>query len=134
VGAVKDHLIACVGVDGAHDAALDGSVIVEGLCHRSKAVGGAGGGGDDLILSGEGVLVYAVNDGLEVVSGGSGNNNLLGARVNVSHALIFGAVEARALENNVYAYLAPGKLGGVGLCIYGENFAVYGDGAGFVVG
>jgi hypothetical protein len=47
--AVEDHLVAGVGVDGAHDAGLDGSEVVEGLGHRGEAVGGAGSGGDDVV-------------------------------------------------------------------------------------
>ena len=39
VGAVQDHLIACVSVDGGHDTALDGSIVIECLSHRSQAVG-----------------------------------------------------------------------------------------------
>ena len=47
VGAVEDHLVACVSVNGAHDTALDGSILVESISHGSEAVGGAGSSGDD---------------------------------------------------------------------------------------
>ena len=78
VRTVEDHLVTGVSVNSGHDTALDGSVIVESLSHRSEAVGGAGCSGDDLIVCGESVLVYAVNDGLEIVACGSRDNNLLG--------------------------------------------------------
>ena len=63
LGTVEDHLVTGVSVNGGHDTALDGSVIVESLSHGSKAVGGAGCSGDDLVISGEGFVVYVVNDG-----------------------------------------------------------------------
>ena len=124
---VKDHLIAGVSVDGGHDAALDGSVIVKSLCHGSKAVGGAGCGGDDGILSGEGAFVNAENDGGKIIACGGGDNDLLCACVDMSLALCLGAIEAGALENYVNAELAPGKILSLGHCIDGDLFAVNGD-------
>ena len=66
----------------------------------------------EMILSSavQGLLVNAVNDGLEVVACRSGDNDLLSACVDVSLGLVLGAVEACALENNVNADLAPRKI------------------------
>ena len=74
LGAVQDHLVAGVGVDGAHDAGLDGGKVVEGLGHGSQAVGGAAGGGDDLVLGGQGLVVDVVDDGGQSVAGGGGDD------------------------------------------------------------
>ena len=93
-----------------------------------QAVGGAGSGGDDLILSGQGLLVNAVNDGLQIVASGSGDDNLLGASVDVGLALRLGGVEAGALQNNVHADLAPGQILGVLLSIDLDGLAVDSDG------
>ena len=87
MGAVEDHLVACVSVNGAHDTALDGSILVESISHGSEAVGGAGSSGDDLVLGSENVLVYAEYNGGKILARGSGDNNLLGACIDVSLAL-----------------------------------------------
>ena len=78
--AVQDHLVAGVGVDGAHDAALDGPAVVQSLGHGRQAVGGAGSGGDDGIFGLQGVVIDVVNDGGQVVAGGRGDDNLARCR------------------------------------------------------
>ena len=65
VRTVEDHLVAGVSMDGGHDTALDGSVVIKSLSHRSQAVGGAGSSGDDGIILGQSVLINAENDGSE---------------------------------------------------------------------
>ena len=124
---VEDHLVAGVSVNGGHDTALNGRILVKSISHRSKAVGGAGCSGDDLVVRGKGLLVYAVNDGLKIVSSGSGDNDLLCACVDVSLRLLLGAVEAGALENYVYADLTPRKIRCVLLAVNGDLLAVYDD-------
>ena len=111
-----------------HDAALDGSVLVQGVRHGSQAVGGAGGSGDDLILRGQSLLIDAVDDGLQVVASGSRDDNLLSAGVDVSLAFGLGGVEASALQHNVHADLAPGQILGVLLGIDLDGLAVHSDG------
>ena len=121
-------------MDGRHDTALDGSVFIKSLCHGSEAVGGAGSGGNDLVVCGEGTLVYAVNDGGKIIACGSGDNNLLSAGVDMSGSLFLGGVEAGAFENDIDFKLLPGAVVCVlfGIDLYG--LAVDGDGAGFVIG
>ena len=101
LGAVQDHLVAGVGVDGAHNAGLDLPAVVQSLGHGSQAVGGAGSGGDDVVFLGQGVVVNVVNDGGQVIAGRSGNDDLLGAGVDVRLSLGLGSVETGALQNNV---------------------------------
>ena len=127
LGTVQDHLIAGVSMDGAHNAGLDGSQVVQSLSHGSQAVGGAGSGGDDGVLSLQGLVVYVVNDGGQVVASGSRDNDLLGAGVDVSLSLSLGGVETGALQNNVDTQLAPGQLGSVGLSVDGDLLAVDND-------
>jgi hypothetical protein len=133
VRSVKDHLVAGISVNGAHDSALDGSIIIECLSHRSKAVGGAGCSGDDLVILGEGLLIYGVNDSGEIVACGSRNNDLLSACIDVSLALLLGAVEACALENNVNTESAPRAVYSVLLSVDLESLAVNSDGACLVI-
>jgi hypothetical protein len=120
-------------MNGAHDTALDRSIVIKSLSHRSKAVGGAGSSGDDLVLGGKGVLVYGEYDSLKILACGSRDNNLLSAGINVSLALVLRAVETGALKNNVYADLAPRKLGSVSLSIDLKGLAVYGNGVSLIV-
>src|SRR5699024_9325084 len=100
----------------------------QGVSHGGQAVGGAGGSGDDLVLSSQGLLVYAVDDGLQVVASGSRDDNLLGASVDVGLALGLGGVEAGALQHNVHANFAPRQVLGVLLGIDFDGLAVHGDG------
>ena len=70
-------------------------------------------------------MVDVVNDGGQVVAGGSGDNDLLGAGVDVSLSLGLGSIETGALQDNVHTQLAPGQLGSVGLGIDGDLLAVH---------
>ena len=130
---VENHLVAGVSMDGAHDTALNGCIVVQCFRHGRQAVGGAGCGRNNLVIRSKGLFVYAENDGLEVIACGCGNNNLLCACGDVCLRFVFGAVEACALEHNVYADFAPGKLSRVCNCINFKGFAVNRDGACFVV-
>ena len=94
-------------MNGGHDAGNDRESLVQGVGHRSQAVGGAGSSRDNLVILGQGLLVDRVDDGLQVVAGRSRDNDLLSASSDVSHALLFAGVEAGALQNNVNADLAP---------------------------
>ena len=48
-------------MNGGHETAYDAELVVENLGNRSKAVGGAGSVGDDLLTS-VGVVVHTVNE------------------------------------------------------------------------
>ena len=120
---------AGVGVDGAHDTALDGGELVERRSHGGEAVGGAGRGRDDGVVLGQGLLVDAVDDGGKVVARGSGDDDFLRAGVDVSLRLRLGGVEAGALEHDIHADLLPGKIRGVLLGVDLDLLAVDDDGA-----
>jgi len=100
-------------MNSGHDAGNDGVGLVQGISHGSQAVGGAGSSRDDLILSGQGLLVDGEDDGLQVVACGSRNNDLLCASLNVSHALLLAGVEAGALQNDINVQFAPRSI----LCV-----------------
>ena len=72
-------------------------------------------------------MVNVVNDGGQVIAGRSGNDDLLGAGVDVRLSLGLGSVETGALQDNVHTQLAPGQLGSVGLGVNGDLLAVDGD-------
>jgi len=114
-------------MNGGHDAGDDGIGLVQGVGHGGQAVGGAGSSGDDLILSGQGLLVDGVDDGLQVVAGGSRDNDLAGASLDVGLSLSLAGVEAGALQNDVDAQLAPGAILSILNCVDGDLLAVDDD-------
>ena len=98
--AIEQHLGAGVGVDGGHEAGLDAELLVQQLDHGGHGVGGAGTGGDDHVGSLEDVVVHAEHNGRGgVILGRGGDQDLLGASVDVSLGLLGGGVEAGALEH-----------------------------------
>lgn len=99
-GPSSQHLGAGVGVDGGHEAGLDAELLVQQLDHGGHGVGGAGTGGDDHVGSLEDVVVHAEHNGRGgVILGRGGDQDLLGASVDVSLGLLGGGVEAGALEH-----------------------------------
>ena len=117
--AVLQVLVCRVGVDGGHQATLDAEGVVDDLGQRAEAVGGAGCVGNDVVRR---VVVQAVvhahHDGDVFIRGGGGDQDLLGAGVDV---LLRGSSlgeEAGGLDDDVNAELAPGQVGGIAL---GEN-------------
>ena len=108
---VKDALVVGVGVDGAHHALLDAPLVVENLHHGGKAVGGAGSVGHDVVLLGVVLVVVDADAESQVgVLGGSGDQNLLGASLDVTLSLLTSGEETGGLKNNVNTQLSPGKL------------------------
>ena len=126
--AVERHLVASPSVNGGHDAGHDGSEVVQTLGHRGEAVGGAGSSGDDVVLSGQRLMVDVVHDGGQIAAGRSGDDDLLGASVDVGLSLSLAGVEAGALENDVDVEVAPRQVVGVGLLVDLDLLAVNGDG------
>ena len=73
-------------------------------------------------------MVHVVDDRGEVVARRSGDDDLLGASVDVGLSLLLAGVEAGALEDDVNAELAPREVVSVGLLVDGDLLAVDGDG------
>ena len=98
------------------------------LGHRGKAVGGAGGGGDDVVVGRQRLVVDVVDNRRQVVAGRSGDDDLLGASVDVSLGLGLRGVEAGALEDDVDIKVAPRQVVGVGLLVDGNLVTIDGNG------
>ena len=128
--AVEDHLGAGVGVDGGHEAGLDAPVLVQQLDHGGHGVGGAGTGGHDGVVGLQDFVVHAEHDGRGgLVLGRSGDQDLLGASVQVGLGLLGGGVEAGALEHELDAVvLDPRDVVGILLGIDLVFLAVDHDG------
>ena len=123
-------------MDGGHEALDDAEVVVDDLRHGREAVGGAGGVGNELHILGVLVEVDAADEHRGVILRGAGHDDDLCAGVDVSLCLLLGEVNAGALENVLYAQLAPGDESGVTVGLIGkdlDDLAVDGDGAVLVV-
>ena len=115
------------GVDGGHKAALDAEVVVDNLGERSEAVRGAGGVGDDLHVALVGLFVDA-HDEHRGIRGRSGDDDLLGAGLEVGFGLFHLGEETGGLDDEIGVKLAPGQLGRVLLAENGNVLAVDDDG------
>ena len=131
-GAVNGLLGTGGGVYGGHQTLHDTKVVIDDLCQRREAVGGAGGVGNDLHILGVGVLVNAHNKGGSLgILGRSGDDDLLGAALQMGFALLGGGKYAGGLYHIVGADLTPRNFSGVhqvkdldGLAVDGELFVL----------
>jgi len=121
--AIDSLLGSSVGVDSGHETFDDTELIVDDLGKRSKAVGCAGCVGDDLDIGLVGLLVdtHNVHGG---ISGGSRDDDLLGATLQMCLGLLGGGEDTGGLDNVVCTSLAPWDLGGVSLGVELDNLAI----------
>lgn len=107
--AVLQVLVLRVGVDGGHQALDDAELVVEDLGERAQAVRGARGVRDDVLAAVVLVVVDAQHDGDVLVAGRRGDDDLLGAGVQVTLRLGACGEDAGRLDDDVNAQVAPGK-------------------------
>ena len=134
--AINDSLGSCGSMNGGHEAFDNAEVVVDNLCHRSKAVGGAGSIGNELHIRSVLLKVYTADEHRGVILCRAGHDNDLCAGVNVSLSLFLGEVNTGALENVLNTQLAPGNEGSVAVGLVRENLnglAVYGNSAVLIV-
>ena len=107
---VEDHLVVRVRVDRRHEAGLDLAELVQHLRERSDAVRRAGGVRDDVVrLRVVGVVVHAEHDRDVRIGRRRRDDDLLRARVEVLLRARAVGEEARRLEHDVDAEVAPRK-------------------------
>ena len=125
---VEGLLVVRVRVDRRHEAALDPVRLVQDLGDRRDAVRRAGGVRDDVMLLRVVLAVVDAEDDREVrVGGRSGDDDLLGTRLEV--LLRVGALREQAgrLDRDVDAEIRPGEVGRVALRDELDLVAVDGD-------
>mmetsp|Transcript_1324 Transcript_1324/g.2637 ORF Transcript_1324/g.2637 Transcript_1324/m.2637 type:complete len:394 (-) Transcript_1324:109-1290(-) len=120
-GRVNDGLGGGHCVDGGHESFLDVELVVDSLHHGGKSVGGAGSAGDEVLRSVVFSLVDSHDDGLGVILGGCGVNDLLGASVNDGLGLLLGEEDSGGLADVVSSEGSPADLLGVAAA-GGHNF------------
>src|SRR5688572_22217721 len=114
VRAVLQVLVCGVGVDGGHQATLDAEGLVNNLGQGAEAVGGAGGVGNDVVVFGiVQPVIHAHHDGDVLVGGGSGDQDFLGARLDVLLGCCSLGEEARGLDDDVHAQVGPRQVCGI---------------------
>ena len=127
VVAVQKALVVGVGVDGGHQPAFYAESIVQHLDHGGKAVGGAGGVGDDAVrgVVQDGV-VDADDDGGVGAAGRGGDDDLAGAAAADVRRRFGGVGEAAgAFHDDVHAHFGPGDAGRVVFLEHTDGFAVH---------
>ena len=109
-------LVPGVGVDRRHETALDPESVVEDPGERGQGVRGARSVGEhvgcgDIQLT----VVDPQDEGGDVTLGGRGDDDLLGATLEVLGGLVPVNEEPGGLDDDVGPDLAPGNLGRVRL-------------------
>jgi hypothetical protein len=122
-GTVDGLLGGSVGVDGGHETLDDGEFVVDDLGQRSKAVGCAGGVGDNLNIGLVGLVVDTHNVHWGICRR-SGDDNLLRTTLQVCLGLLGGGENTGGLDNVVCTGLAPWDVGGVALGVELDSLAV----------
>mmetsp|Transcript_4092 Transcript_4092/g.2470 ORF Transcript_4092/g.2470 Transcript_4092/m.2470 type:complete len:373 (-) Transcript_4092:86-1204(-) len=109
-GGVYNSLGGGHGVNGGHESLLDVELVVDGLYHWCKTVGGTGSAGYEVLGSVVLVLVDTHNDGLGVILGRGGVDYLLGTSVNDGLGLLLGEENSGGLANVVSSEGSPAYL------------------------
>ena len=112
---IQRRLVAGVGVDGGHIAALDAEQVVQHLGHRGQGVGRARTVGDDDVVGRQRLMVDLEDDGLVGVVGRGRDQHALGARLQVGRGLVLGGEDARAFQGDVHLQLGVRQVGRVAL-------------------
>jgi len=111
---VEQALVVGVGVHGDHVTAFHAEGVVQDLDHRSGAVGGARGVGNQLHVLGQHVVVDAEHDGgVQRVFGRHGEHDFLRAGLEVAFQLFALAEDAGGVDDDVDLEFLPGQFGRV---------------------
>mmetsp|Transcript_19479 Transcript_19479/g.40112 ORF Transcript_19479/g.40112 Transcript_19479/m.40112 type:complete len:372 (-) Transcript_19479:39-1154(-) len=101
------------GVDSGHEGFLNLELVVDGLNHRGKSVGGARGARDEILRSVVVSLVDTHDNGLRVILGRGGVDDLLGSSIKDGLGLFLGEEDSGGLADVVGSEGTPADLLGV---------------------
>ena len=103
------------GVNRRHQTFHNAEVLVNHLCQRSQAVGGARCIGDDGLAS-VFLVVHAHDEHRGVVFGRSGHHNAFGTCFEVSLSEFLGEEQTGGLDYVVGTHFVPFQVGGILFC------------------
>ena len=112
---VERRLIAGIGMNGGHEAGLDAHGVVQHLCDRREAIGGAGAVRDHLVIPGQLIVVDAVDNGCIGIVGRRRDQHALGAGGQMQSGLVLCGENAGAFQRDVDAEFFPRQLGRIAL-------------------
>ena len=98
---INNSLCGGHGVDGGHEGFSDDELIMDGLDHRGKSVGGAGCARDEVLRSIVFFLVDTHDNGLGIVLGRSRVDDLLGTSINDGLGGLLGEEDSGGLADVV---------------------------------
>ena len=107
---VEGRLVAGIGMDRRHIAALDPGQFVQHFGYGGQAVGGARGVGDHQIGGSEGGVVHPKDYSFIGIGAGGGDQNPLGPRGQVSSGLFLGGEKARTFQGDIDAQIRVRQL------------------------
>src|SRR5690606_30806191 len=111
VRAILQVLVGSVGVDSRHQATLDAEVVVEHLGQGGKAVRGARGVRDDVVVRRVvRFVVDAHHEGRVLAARRCRDQHLLGSGIDVLASIRRLGEEAGGLDDDVYPEVAPGQV------------------------
>ena len=114
--AVHERLVRRVGMHRGDKAALHAEPVIEDLDHRSEAVRGATGIGQEFFRTGQGVVVDPDHDGgVYRALGGRRDDHFRSAGFNVLAGLLRRAENPGGFHNDIRSEVTPGELGGIPL-------------------
>lgn len=112
-GRVDNSLGGGHGVHGGHKSLVNAEFVVDGLDHGGKTVGSAGSAGDEILRSVVFLLVDTHDDGLGVILGRGGVDDLLGTSINDGLGLLLGEENTSGLADVVSTEGTPADFLGV---------------------
>jgi hypothetical protein len=110
---VDDSLGGGHGVDGGHEGFVNSKLVVDGLDHRGKSVGGARGARDEVLRSVVLLVVDTHDDHQGVILGGGRVDDLLGTAIDDGLGRFLGEEDTGGLADVVSTEGTPTDLLGV---------------------
>jgi hypothetical protein len=120
---IDSLLSSSIRVDSCHQALLETELVIDDLCQWCKAVGSAGGIGDDGNVGFVGLVVDA-HDEHWSIGRGSRYDDLLSTTLQMSRSFLCGCEDTGGFDDVLCTALAPWDLSGVFLHVEFDCLAI----------
>mmetsp|Transcript_19189 Transcript_19189/g.29665 ORF Transcript_19189/g.29665 Transcript_19189/m.29665 type:complete len:392 (+) Transcript_19189:159-1334(+) len=121
---VHNSLSGSHSVNGSHEGLLDTELIIDGLDHGGKTVGGTGSAGDVISLASVLVLVNSNDAGQGVILSRGRVDDLLGSSIDDGLGLLLGKEDTGGLAHVFGVLLTPADLGRIAAVGGGDLLSV----------